>query len=124
MSDCESVREQDMQDATCEDHVSWCSHILFGGHCIDPESGLDAVRDVLVGSNGRILDVHDSSTDEVHKEAILVDCSGRVVCPGFINLHSNGAGDPTSACLQAHNGVAFHSACILLLLLSHSVLLP
>jgi len=52
---------------------------------MDPESGLDAVRDVGI-LNGRI-----ASISEVELEgARVIDVSGHVVAPGFVDLHEHG----------------------------------
>jgi cytosine/adenosine deaminase-related metal-dependent hydrolase len=59
--------------------------VLRGGRVIDPESGFDAVADVLI-ADGRILAVGQTS------EAVdsrTVDISGQVVAPGFIDVHSH-----------------------------------
>ena len=58
--------------------------LLRGGRVIDPASGLDEVRDVLV-EDGRIARV-DARIETEGKE--VRDCSGRVVCPGFVDLHA------------------------------------
>lgn len=57
--------------------------LLKGGRLLDPASGLDRQADLLVtgsviGQIGR--DLHDPA-------ARVLDCTGRVVCPGFIDLH-------------------------------------
>lgn len=52
---------------------------LRGGRVIDPSRGLDAVGDVYV-ADGRIA-------AEAAPGATVVDVSGLVVCPGFIDLH-------------------------------------
>ncbi|MDQ2831535.1 MAG: dihydroorotase [Chloroflexota bacterium] len=59
--------------------------ILFAnGRVIDPLTGLDAVRDVLV-VDGRVAAIgHDASKPD---DAQVVDCAGLVVAPGFVDLH-------------------------------------
>ncbi|MBV9664020.1 MAG: amidohydrolase family protein [Actinobacteria bacterium] len=58
--------------------------VLRGGRVIDPETGLDGVRDV--GLDGRRI----SAVSETPLEGRLVlDVSGNVVAPGFIDLHSH-----------------------------------
>ena len=73
--------------------------VLVGGRVIDPESGLDAVRNVGIvgGFIGAI-------TDEGLTGHEVIDVSGLVVSPGFIDLHAHGQ-DPFSAALQAQDGV-------------------
>ena len=58
--------------------------VIRGGRVIDPETGLDAVRDVGVTA-GRIAAV--SSEPLAGKEAL--DARGLVVTPGFIDLHTH-----------------------------------
>jgi len=50
---------------------------------IDPASGLDAKRDVLIEA-GKISRIAASITADGAK---VVDCKKRVVCPGFIDMH-------------------------------------
>ena len=73
--------------------------VLKGGRVIDPESGLDAVRDVAV-TGRHIVAVSESPLDG----AEAVDVSGLVVAPGFINLHSH-AWTPLGQRFQAQDGV-------------------
>jgi N-acyl-D-aspartate/D-glutamate deacylase len=58
--------------------------ILRGGRVIDPETRLDAVRDVGI-VDGRIAAVSTEPLDGGR----VVDVSGDVVAPGFIDLHSH-----------------------------------
>ena len=73
--------------------------VLTNGRVMDPESGLDAVRNVGI-SNGTIAAI--SSTPLKGKQA--VDASGLVIAPGFIDLHAHGQ-DSVSNRLQAADGV-------------------
>jgi len=76
--------------------------VLRGGRVIDPESGLNAQRDIGI-SRGRIQAIEEiwgeglSGTDEL-------DVTGLVVSPGFIDLHAHGQ-DAENYRLQAHDGV-------------------
>ena len=58
--------------------------VLNGGHVIDPESGLDAIRNIgiVAGSIAAI-------STEPMRGSMTIDASGLVVAPGFINLHSH-----------------------------------
>ncbi len=76
-----------------------CDVLLVGGRVIDPESGLDAVRAVGV-RDGTIVHV---GVDTV-PAARVVDVSGMVVSPGFIDLHSH-AQTINGLRLQALDGV-------------------
>jgi dihydroorotase len=73
--------------------------VLRGGRVIDPASGLDAVRNVAI-RNGRIAAI---STRTLSAREV-VDVTGLVVAPGFIDLHAHGQ-DLESSRWQAHDGV-------------------
>jgi dihydroorotase len=57
--------------------------LLKGGRVLDPAGGLDARRDVLL-EGGRVAAVDDRIEPGVAK---VVDVSGLVVAPGFIDMH-------------------------------------
>ena len=73
--------------------------VIKGGRVIDPESGLEAIRNLGVTA-GRIDVITDAdlSGDET------IDASGMVVAPGFIDLHSHGQ-DHENYVVQALDGV-------------------
>lgn len=73
--------------------------VIHGGRVIDPESGLDAVRDVGVIGD-RIAAV--SAAELAGRTSI--DARGLVVAPGFIDLHSHGQAIGEGR-LQALDGV-------------------
>ncbi len=73
--------------------------VLTGGRVIDPETGLDAVKNVGI-QNGRITEISDNSL--IGHENIEV--SGLVVAPGFIDLHVHGIGNKEQE-FQVHDGV-------------------
>jgi N-acyl-D-aspartate/D-glutamate deacylase len=73
--------------------------VISGGRVIDPETGLDAVRNVGV-TGGRIAAV---SADALGGRA-TIDARGLVVAPGFIDLHSH-VNDATTYRLAAQDGV-------------------
>ena len=92
--------------------VAWCSllfaasaHsqdydlVILNGRVMDPESGLDAVRNIGVKS-GKVLDI--TATQIRGKETI--DATGHVVAPGFIDLHAHGQ-DPYAIKLMLRDGV-------------------
>ncbi len=56
--------------------------LLRGGRVIDPESGTDRTADVLL-DEGRIARIATGQT----RATRVVDVSGKVVCPGFVDLH-------------------------------------
>ena len=57
--------------------------LLKNGRVIDPASGFDAVADVLV-DDGRIAAVGKNLQAA---DAEMVDCAGKVVAPGLIDMH-------------------------------------
>ena len=73
--------------------------VLRGGRVIDPESGLDAVRDLAV-ADGRIAAVGTA----LAPGRAEVDVAGQVVTAGFIDLHSH-VNDIAGLRLQALDGV-------------------
>ena len=73
--------------------------VLAGGRVLDPESGLDATRNVGVTS-GRIAAV----TTEPLAARETLDVRGLVVAPGFIDLHAHGQ-DSESYRYYGHDGV-------------------
>jgi dihydroorotase len=59
--------------------------LLKGGRVVDPAQGLDAVLDVRL-EDGRVVELAKKLPA---REAEVVDASGLVVCPGFIDLHTH-----------------------------------
>lgn len=58
--------------------------LLKGGYCYAPESL--GVKDVLVGC-GKILKVEENISQESLWDLKVVDCKGKLLCPGFIDQH-------------------------------------
>jgi N-acyl-D-aspartate/D-glutamate deacylase len=72
---------------------------ILNGHVMDPESGLDAIRNVGIRA-GKIAAI--SATTLSAKSTI--DAKGLVVAPGFIDLHEHGQ-EPRNYQFQARDGV-------------------
>ena len=73
--------------------------VLANGRVMDPESGLDAVRNVGI-RGGKIAAVSTSPLDG----RTVVDVKGMVVTAGFIDLHSHGQ-TPENYGFKARDGV-------------------
>src|SRR6266568_3709687 len=73
--------------------------VVAGGRVLDPETGLDATRNVGI-REGRIAAV----TVEPLEARETLDVHGLVVAPGFIDLHAHGQ-DSESYRYYAHDGV-------------------
>ncbi|HEY1953810.1 MAG TPA: amidohydrolase family protein [Gemmatimonadaceae bacterium] len=72
---------------------------ILGGRIIDPESGIDGVRNIGV-RDGRIATI----TAESIRGQDTIDANGLVVAPGFIDLHSHGVTAETYR-MQSLDGV-------------------
>jgi len=73
--------------------------VLRGGRVMDPETGLDAVRNVGIRGD-RIVEI---SSETLAGDEVL-DVSGLVVAPGFIDLHAHGQTNAANE-YQMHDGV-------------------
>ena len=73
--------------------------VIKDGRVLDPETGLDAVRDVGINGN-RITRVSATPLTGTH----TIDAHGLIVAPGFIDLHQHGQ-DDGSGVLKAFDGV-------------------
>ncbi|MEZ5251304.1 MAG: hypothetical protein R2713_19425 [Ilumatobacteraceae bacterium] len=63
--------------------------VLRGGRVVDPLRQLDTIADVVV-VDGRVTAIGRHVGDRVtdaHPRADIVDCTGLLVTPGFIDLH-------------------------------------
>lgn len=73
--------------------------VLTGGRVIDPETGLDAIRNIGIRGD-RIAEISEARL--TGRE--VIDVSGLVVAPGFIDLHVHGVTNEAHE-FQAHDGV-------------------
>ncbi|MEK8035289.1 MAG: dihydroorotase, partial [candidate division NC10 bacterium] len=60
------------------------SLLIRQGRVVDPASGIDGVQDVLV-VDGRIGKVGPGL--RAPQGTQVIDAAGKVVCPGFIDIH-------------------------------------
>jgi dihydroorotase len=60
--------------------------LIKGGRIIDPSQKLDKVEDLLI-SQGKIVLAGEKSAASTQKDLHVINASGLVVCPGFIDLH-------------------------------------
>ena len=74
--------------------------LLRGGRVIDPGVGSDMIADVLI-VDGKIANI---GVDLVAEGAEVVDVSGNIVGPGFIDMHSH-VNSIAGQRLQARDGV-------------------
>ncbi len=88
----------------------WYDLVIANGRVMDPESGLDAVRNVGI-SGGKIRAISMGAL----QGKTTIDAKGLVVAPGFIDLHQHGqdaenyaakAGDGVTTALELEVGVA------------------
>ena len=61
--------------------------VLAGGRVVDPATGTDRVADVVV-SSGVVVAVRDAGSPPP-AGATVVDATGKIVGPGFVDLHSH-----------------------------------
>jgi N-acyl-D-aspartate/D-glutamate deacylase len=73
--------------------------VLSAGRVMDPESGLDAIRNVGI-TGDRIMRISEAPLQGKR----VIDVRGLIVAPGFIDLHQH-AQDPKSGRLKAFDGV-------------------
>lgn len=73
--------------------------VLLSGRVMDPESGLDGIRNVGI-TGDRITRI---STEPLQGKRVI-DVRGLILAPGFIDLHQH-AQDPDSGRLKAFDGV-------------------
>ena len=73
--------------------------VLIGGRVIDPETKLDAIKNVGI-INNRISQI----SSEQLKGKQVINVTGLVVAPGFIDLHVHGRSNKEQE-YQVHDGV-------------------
>ncbi len=73
--------------------------VIANGRVMDPESGLDAVRHVGI-TGGKIVAISEGTL----KGTRVVDATGLIVAPGFIDLHEHGQNEESYG-LMVRDGV-------------------
>src|SRR5262252_1823396 len=73
--------------------------VISGGRVVDPASGMDAIGDVAI-AGGQIAAVGTG----LGSAERVIDATGLVVAPGFIDLHAHGQSIPADR-MQAFDGV-------------------
>jgi N-acyl-D-aspartate/D-glutamate deacylase len=73
--------------------------VIANGRVMDPESGLNAVRNVGI-RGGKIVAISNEPLQGTH----TIEAKGLVVAPGFIDMHEHGQ-EPRNYQFQAHDGV-------------------
>lgn len=73
--------------------------VIKGGRVIDPETGRDEVADIAI-SGDRIAAI-GADLGPAHR---IIDATGLIVAPGFIDLHAHGQSVPADR-MQAFDGV-------------------
>ncbi len=73
--------------------------VISNGRVMDPDSGLDAVRDIGI-LDGAVRSIQTGGLQGSN----MIDAGGHVVAPGFVDLHSHGQDDENYR-IQALDGV-------------------
>lgn len=73
--------------------------VIKGGRVIDPETGLDAIRNIGIKGD-RIVEISEKSLNGIQ----VIEAKGLVVAPGFIDLHVHGMTNEAHE-YQVHDGV-------------------
>jgi len=71
-----------------ETHLAARRLAITGGRVIDPAQGIDKVADVLI-KDGVIEGVVDPSSGRFFDGYDVIDASGMIVSPGFVDLHTH-----------------------------------
>ncbi|WP_127088248.1 amidohydrolase family protein [Aquabacter cavernae] len=75
-------------------------HLIKGGRVIDPATGRDEIADIGIAA-GVITAIGNIPAEDAETR---IDASGKVVCPGFIDIHAHGQ-SVAADWMQAFDGV-------------------
>jgi len=78
--------------------------VFQGARVIDPERRLDEVRNVGIRGDVIAAVTEESLAESLADEGVLIDATGLVLAPGFVDLHAHGQG-PQAHEYQARDGV-------------------
>jgi dihydroorotase len=59
---------------------------IQGGRVIDP-GYLDTVADILIKDNKIVRIIKEGQKEAIEPVSRIIDASGKIVCPGFIDMH-------------------------------------
>lgn len=90
---------EESQEMPSAQPVDMFDAVVANGRVMDPASGLDAVRHIGI-RDGRIAAISEAALNG----SVVVDAVGKVVAPGFVDLHSHGW-TPLSQRYQLLDGV-------------------
>ena len=90
---------EESQDMPPAQPVENFDAVVANGRVMDPASGLNAVRHIGI-RDGRIAAISETALNG----SVVVDAAGRIVAPGFVDLHSHGW-TPLSQRYQLLDGV-------------------
>ncbi len=62
--------------------------VIRNGRVIDPSQGIDRLADVLI-EDGKIVEVTNAPLESIAEDHEVIDASGLVVSPGFVDLHTH-----------------------------------
>ena len=91
-------------DGTTEAPTQHFDIVFQGARVIDPERRLDEIRNVGIRGDTITALTEEPLADSLADGGVLIDATGLVLAPGFVDLHAHGQG-PASREYQARDGV-------------------
>ncbi len=76
------VRHAFLQTPQTHHGKTMTTTLIRGGRIIDPAQGVDAIGNLLL-RDGRVVGINEPAADADE----VLDATGKIVCPGFIDLH-------------------------------------